>query len=315
VQPILSIRDLSSRLGISIARLQEIGHDIKAHYKSRPLVDKDDKQKIRMLTVPANELKDIQRRIKNILAQVTLAQGVYGGVRGGSPRKNAEQHLNQPCVVNLDVRSFFPKIRHYMVFRMFRYELGFGRDVAHLLTRLTTFDGQVPQGAPTSTAIANILLTMPVDGPVSVEAERSDVRYTRFVDDITMSGTNPRPLINFVARMLSRRRLPMYRKKTKGRSKPKLKITANSRAQEVTGLIVNAQTGLSVSRTRRDKIRALIFSLRNTTDQVALRKKVNSVHGKIAYVRQFNKGAASRLAEYLDSTLQLGNSVLRVKPK
>ena len=213
MQPILSVKDLSSRLGTPAAQLREIADDIKAHYKVWPLLDKK-KQKVRLLRVPSNELKEIQRRIKNnILALITLGEGVHGGVRGRSPRSNATQHLSQPCAVNLDVRDFFPNVRHYVVYRMFRRELGFGRDAARLLTRLTTLNSQLPQGAPTSTAVANVLLALPVDGPISVEAKRFDVRYTRFVDDITFSGSNPRPLINIVGRMLSRKRLPMYRKK------------------------------------------------------------------------------------------------------
>ncbi len=305
MQPILSVRDLASRLGTPAARLREIADDIKSHYKVWPLLDKKNKQKVRHLRVPSNELKEIQRRIKdNILAPITLGEGVHGGVRGRSPRSNATHHLSQPCVVNLDVREFFPKVRHYVVYRMFQRELGFGRDVASLLTKLTTLDSQLPQGAPTSTAVANVLLALPVDGPISVEAERFDVRYTRFVDDITFSGPNPRPLINIVGRMLSRRRLPMYRKKAKWHSKPKLKITPNSKPQEVTGLIVNSRTGPSVSRQHRDNIRAAIFALRNMIDEgVLLHPAAGSIRGRIAYVRQFNPGAAKRLQRYLESTL------------
>ena len=303
MQPILSVRDLASRLGTSVARLREIADDIKSHYKVRPQLDKKNKHKVRQLSVPSNELKEIQRRIKNnILAPITLGEGVHGGVRGRSPRSNATQHLSQPCVVNLDIRDFFPNVRHYVVYGMFRRELGFGRDVARRLTQLTTFDSQLPQGAPTSTAIANALLVLPVDGPISVEAERFDVRYTRFVDDITFSGSNPRPLINIVGRMLSRRRLPMYRKKAKWHSKPKLKITSNSKPQEVTGLIANSRTGPSVSRQYRDNVRAAILALRNTTEEGVLRAAASSIRGRIAHVRQFNPGAAKRMQGYLEST-------------
>jgi RNA-directed DNA polymerase len=302
MQPILSVRDLSFRLGTPADRLREIADDIESHYKIRPLVDKK-KQKVRMLRVPDYELKKIQRGIKNnILGPIALGDEVHGGVRGRSPRSNATQHLGQPCVVNLDVRDFFPNVRHYMILRMFRRDLGFGRDVARLLTRLTTLNGQLPQGAPTSTAIANVLLALPVDDPISVEGKRSRVSYTRFVDDITLSGSDPRPLINVVGRMLSRRRLPIHRKKAKWGSKPKLKITSRSKPQEVTGLIVNSRTGPSVSRQRRDRIRAAIFCLGNLTDRVVLRAAVRSIRGRIAHVRQFNPGAAQRLGQYLEST-------------
>lgn len=303
MQQIVSLRDLSSRLGTSVSRLREIADNIKSHYKVWPLID-EKKQKVRHLRVPSNELKEVQRRIKgNILAGIDLGEVVHGGVRGRSPRSNATQHLGQPCVVNLDIKAFFPSVRHYIVYRMFRHDLGFGRDVARLLTRLTTLGSQLPQGAPTSTALANVLLSLPADRPISVEAKLMQARYTRFVDDIAFSGSNPRPLINVVGRLLSRRRLRMYRKKAKWHSKPKLKITPRSKAQQVTGLIVNSKLGPSIPRQYRDNVRAAIFELRGATDRSALLAAVSSIRGRIAYVRQFNPGAAKRLQRYLELTL------------
>ncbi len=304
MKAILSANDLSSRLGIPLARLYEIADDVKPHYKLTALPDKKDKTKIRMLRVPAYDLKDIQKRIRiNILDHIDLDDGVHGGVRGRSPRTNAKDHLGQRCVINLDVKKFFPKIRHYIVYRMFHKDLGFGRDVARLLTRLTTYDGQVPQGAPTSTAIANVLLSVPVDGPVTKRAKSLNVRYTRFVDDVTFSGSNPRPLINLVGRTLSKRRLPMYRPKKNWSSKPKFKITPRSEPQEVTGLLVNSRKDPSVSRQRRDKVRAAIFALRKCVGEGNAEKAVRSIRGQILHVRQFNPGSAKRLQRGLDAAL------------
>jgi hypothetical protein len=200
----------------------------------------------------------------------------------------------------MDVREFFPHVRHYMVYRMFRHELGFGCDVASLLTRLTTYRSYLPQGAPTSTPIANRLLAAPVDAPVAVEAARSDLRYSRFVDDIAISGKNPRSLINFIAKLLSHRRLKVHRLRRHSRSK--LKITASGRTQQITGLIVNAPQGLSVPGQRREKIRTAIWVLRRTKRH-QLSRAVNSIRGKIGYVAQFNRGSAKRLAAYLEATL------------
>lgn len=238
---------------------------------------------------------EIQRRIQRLLAAISLGDEVHGGVRGRSPRSNAGCHLGEPYVVNLDVRDFFPSVRHGLVYRMFRRELGFGRDVASLLTRLTTFRDQLPQGAPTSTIVANLLLAVPVDGPLTARSREIGVRYTRFVDDITLSGSNPKPLINAVARMLSSRRLQIWRKKSK------LKITRQSEPQEVTGLMVNSRKGPSISRRRRANIRAAIFQLRNLTDDESRVAAVNSIRGRIAHVRLFNPGAAKRLHRYLES--------------
>jgi hypothetical protein len=279
-------------------RLREIGRDIKTHYTTRPLLQGN---KVRQLAVPRSELKEIQRRINsNILLKIPLPAGVYGGVPGGSPRKNAAQHAHQPCVVNMDVKEFFPHVRHYMVYRMFKHELGFGRDVASLLTRLTTYRSYLPQGAPTSTPLANLLLAVPVDAPVAVEAAKFGLRYSRFVDDIAISGKNSRRLINLIAKLLSRRRLPIHRVRRHGRAK--LKIMGSGRAQQVTGLIVNAPRGLSVPGARREKIRTAIWVLRRTSRQ-DLSRAVNSIRGKIGYVAQFNRGSAKRLITFLEATL------------
>lgn len=299
MQPILSLRDLSSRLGISPADLRGVARNIDSHYsiKQRRIGSK-----VRTLAVPEPELKLIQRRInRNVLAKIPLARTVYGGVRGGSPRKNAGEHVGQRCVITMDVKEFFPNVRHYMVYRMFRGELGFGREVARLLTRLTTYRSCLPQGAPTSTAVANLLLAAPVDSVVSTTAARSGWRNSRFVDDIAISGPNPRPLINRIGRLLSSRRLPMHRSRANGRSK--LRIMSSGRAQCVTGLIVNAPAGLSVSAARRDQIRAAIYALRHLPSH-ELAKATESVLGKIRYVAQFNPGAAKRLTGYMESTLR-----------
>lgn len=298
MQPILSLRDLAARIGIPVPRLREVARDIASHYKIQPL-----KQgaKVRMLAIPGAELKTIQRRINRaILAKIPLATTVYGGVAGGSPRKNAAEHADQPCVITIDVKGFFPSVRHEVVYRMFRHELGFGKDVASILTRLITYRSYLPQGAPTSTAVANLVLAGPVDVPMSAEAERLRVRYSRFVDDIAISGANPRPLINKIAKLLSSRRLPIHRRQMSGRSK--LRITTSGRAQVVTGLIVNAAKGLSIPRPRRDRIRAAIYALRRVPKH-EIDHAIASVCGKIRYVAQFNRGSANRLKTYLELTL------------
>lgn len=301
MDPILSVNDLAWRIGIPVSRLRKVAADVDSHYSQFPMRKGD---KVRILRVPKPELMDIQRRIrKNVLEAVPLSSEVHGGVRGRSASSNASQHLGKPCVVTVDVKSFFPKVRHYVVYRMFRHELGFGKDVAYLLTRLTTLRSQLPQGAPTSTAVANLLLAAPVDAPATAQAASRDVAYTRFVDDIAMSGEEPRSLINLVARLLSRRRLRVHRTGTKSKPATKLRISRSSEAQEVTGLLVNSSAGPSISRARRDRVRAAIFALRAPQPEYLVQKAVRSILGRIAHVGRFNRGEAVRLKAYLVQTL------------
>lgn len=302
MRPLVSLRDLSFRVGVTIQRLREIAKDVRPHYREWPVHDK--KGRIRILNVPTDELKRIQRQInRRILAPLDPGPCAHGGVPGRSVRTNARAHLGQRCVINLDVKSFFPSIRHRTVYRLLRHRLGFGHDVARLLTRLTTYDGQVPQGAPTSGTIANAVLAFPIDGPLAEQAQRSGVAYTRYVDDITLSGRNPRPFINTVARLLSPLGLSIHRHQRRASPESKMKIASPCVAQEVTGLIVNAKARLSVSRRRRDRVRAAIHGLRQVGDEASFQSELKSIRGRISHVRGYNSGAAERLNRYLKDTL------------
>jgi RNA-directed DNA polymerase len=306
MKPIFSLRRLAWTLGVPIERLRELAADVRPHYREWPRRDPRNPDKIRVIRSPSDELKGIQRRInRQILSAAEIGSEVHGGVRGKSSRSNAENHLGQRMVVTVDVRQFFPSVRHYIVYRLFRRELGFGRDVARVLTQLTTLRGALPQGAPTSVPIANILLAKAVDAPVSSKASSSGHGYTRFVDDAAFSGNDPRSLINIIARLLSTRRLSIHREKPKWHKKQKLKIMPRSQPQEVTGLLVNGLRP-TISRQRRDRVRAAIHQLRQVADDQKRRKAVTSIRSRIAYVAPFNPGPAKRLQRYLD--LNEGNN-------
>lgn len=293
MKPILSLNDLSSRLGVPRANLSRVAAEVDRHYRSWQKLNRRT-GKVRTLHAPSKELKDIQRRLtRNVLLRIEISPHVHGGVKGCSPRTNVLPHLRRSWVASLDVRDFFPQIRHGIVLQLFRKELGFGRDVARLLTRLTTREGGLPQGAPTSLALANILLWKSVDLPIAEKAAALRLNYTRWVDDISVSGDDPRPIINAVAKRLSQRGLRMYREKAKFQSRPKLKITPRWRRQEVTGLVVNGSRP-SVSRQRRDRVKAAIHEL-SKLGAIEFLKGIESIQGRINHIRQFNPRSAENL--------------------
>jgi hypothetical protein len=298
MKPLLSAQCLAWRLGIPLPELRKLAQEANKHYRDFPLIDRE-KGKSRILKVPDNEFKTMQRRIlKNVLAEFPLPVSLHGGVHGHSPKTNAEQHLGKALVVNLDIYDFFPSIDHRQVARMFRNDFGCGRETMRLLTRLTTVDGELPQGAPTSTMIANLLLATPVDGPVNAYARERGVAFTRFVDDMTFSGERADELINEAAKAASRVWLKTWRKRKK------LKITPRSRRQEVTGLTVNSPAGPSVSRPKRDKIRAAIHALTKMQNQSDVEKQLQSIRGRLNHLQQFNQGSAKRLRRQLARTLR-----------
>ncbi len=296
MKPLLSARYVAHQIGVPLIELQQLARDTHIHYRQWSSID-EKKNKARNFKAPDKKLKAVQRRIlRRLLNAYALPEGAHGGVKGKSPKTNASEHCGKPLVVTSDIRSFFPSVSHREVAKMFKREFGCGRYTTWLLTRLTTIDGQLPQGAPTSTAIANILLASTVDRPAELIASKRDVTVTRFVDDFAFSGVNADTLINSTARSASNVGLRTWR------DRKKLKIMPASRRQEVTGLNVNSPDGPSVPCEKRERGRAAIHPLKKAAPG-EIDKALVSIRGRVNHVRQFNKGSADRLESQLGRVL------------
>lgn len=99
---------------------------------------------------------------------------------------NAKQHQGKKFKFITDLANFFPSITNKMVYDMF-IAYHFSPDVASLLTKLTTYKGHVPQGAPTSTYIANLVFTK-TGNELAQLAKEYNITFTSFVDDLTFSS-------------------------------------------------------------------------------------------------------------------------------
>lgn len=141
----------------------------------------------RTINPPKDELKAIQKRINAYLVDnIDLPSYAFGGIKGKDNILNARMHKGQKYIFQTDLKDFFPYITHKMVYAMF-VRNGFSPDVASLLTKLTTYKGHLPQGAPTSTTIANLVF-VPAGLEIRDIAKREGLRFTTFVDDVTISS-------------------------------------------------------------------------------------------------------------------------------
>ena len=141
----------------------------------------------RVINPPKQELKVIQKRINAYLVEnVPFPEFAFGGIEGRDNIQNARVHKGQKYVFQTDLKDFFPSVSNKMVYAMF-VEKGFSPDVASLLTKLTTYEGHLPQGAPTSTTIANHVFA-PAGQELQSIALREGLRFTTFVDDVTLSS-------------------------------------------------------------------------------------------------------------------------------
>ena len=143
----------------------------------------------RTINPSIGDLKIIQKNINRYLVNhIPMPDYAFGGVKRKDNILNAKQHKGQKYVFQTDLTDFYPFITSKKVYDMF-VKLGFSADVASKLTRLTTFKGHLPIGAPTSTTIANLIFE-PTGLKLQEFAETHQLRITTFVDDVTISSQN-----------------------------------------------------------------------------------------------------------------------------
>jgi retron-type reverse transcriptase len=141
----------------------------------------------RQILAPAPPLKSLQRRIlRRVLAKLRAHPCATGFERGHSIVTNARPHVGQEMIIKLDFRDFFGSTSSARVERYFR-RVGWDADAAALLTRLCTHGGSLPQGAPTSPRLSN-LVNVGLDARLDRLARLYGMAYSRYADDVTFSG-------------------------------------------------------------------------------------------------------------------------------
>lgn len=144
----------------------------------------------REISAPINGLLTIQRKLAKLMSEIYPAPSyVQGFVKDGSIVKNASLHLNKQTVLNLDLSEFFPSITVGRVIGLLRARpFQFSNEVASTIARLVCFDGALPQGAPTSPVISNMICRR-MDKALCALSKREHATYSRYADDITFSTT------------------------------------------------------------------------------------------------------------------------------
>lgn len=211
----------------------------------------------RRILAPEASFKDLQRRVlRRILGGLSAHDAAHGFERGRSIVTHARHHVGKALVVRLDLRDFFPSTAEKRVKRYFR-RIGWGGKAATLLTGWCTWEGGLPQGAPTSPRLAN-LVNRRLDARLRAYARSRYGVYTRYADDLTFSfadeGEVSVPdLVGTVTRIAFDDGYVVHRRK-------KLHIMRRHDRQIVTGLVVNDR--VSLPRSTRRWLRAVEHHVR-----------------------------------------------------
>lgn len=286
---IRDVRHLCKHLGTFPGELERICRAPKRHYRYRTM---ETKGKVRPLATPHGELRGILDRLQSLLQRVALPQSIHGGRRKHSYLTNARPHVRKRTVLRMDIQDFFPWISHRRVYRMFHRRLGCSPDVARYLTILTTLNGSLPQGSPTSTIVAALVIR-PLAERLAGLARHHRADYTQYVDDITLSGpAHVARLIPTIERIIAQEGFRVNIDKTE--------VVAAGDEQIVTGVRVNRGTDAPSGKIA--ETRQLIAALE---DQVRLggtlsRRAIASARGKVRYIECLNRGAGRLLGRRLE---------------
>jgi len=241
-----SVAELALRLGVEESDLREI----RPRYRSFTIPKRNGGS--RWIQAPDRDLKKLQRRIlRRLLARLPVHPAARGFERGESIVTNALPHAAKAIVVRMDVEDFFPSTRAERVRALFE-RLGWCREASQLLTSLCTDENALPQGAPTSPRLSN-LVNRRLDARLQGVARKFGATYTRYADDLTFSfedgdSRSPRKVIRITKKILADHGYRLHHKS-------KLHIRRRHQRQIVTGLVVNDRPQLP--RTVRRWLRAV----------------------------------------------------------
>jgi reverse transcriptase-like protein len=230
-----------------------------------------------------------------LLQPLALPAYLHGGVRGRSVRDNVLLHFGAEVLVTLDIKSFYPSITNRMVYRVWKSLLNCSPRISALLTQLTTFERRLPQGAPTSTTLANLVLHS-VDEPIRRACEILGVKYSTLVDDLAFSGKEARHVINVAVDALWQSGLAV--------SHRKMKIMARGTSQVLNGVLMGRFP--SVVPGRLSQIRSGIHKLEvHQVPPPELHAYVRSLEGRINHVGSIVPHKAQRLREDFEAAKKI----------
>jgi hypothetical protein len=260
----------------------------------------------RLIEEPKPVMKRLQRRILHgLLDHVPAHSAAFGFVKGRNCIAAAASHAGEAMVISFDLADFFPSIPWSRVYAIFR-SLGYPRAVALGLANLTTTltppeirqspnlaardlfrHRHLPQGAPTSPALAN-LCAFRLDQRLAALARRLGARYTRYADDLTFSGDA------HIAAVLTRA-VPEIAHAEGFRLNPaKTRAATSAQRQQVTGLTVNSH--VNTPRDTYDRLKATLHHVARPDDP---RRDdpafLTRLQGQIAWVEAVNPARGQRL--------------------
>ena len=277
------LTSIEQDLGFTARTLYGLSNNLEKHYHN-VYIPKSDGTK-RKLSVPDLILKRVQKSIAdNILTQYPISNYAKAYKVGSSVQRNALPHVGKKKILKLDIEGFIDNILYSRVKDVVFREDKFSEPIRILLTMLCYYKESLPQGAPTSPAITNIIM-YDFDEKIGKYCGENNISYTRYCDDMTFSGDFDEKAVIFVVKD-ELRKLGLFLKNRK------TAVIPNTKRQTVTGIVVNEKIGLT--KKYKNIIRQEIYYIKKYGIDEHLSKigasdkqhYLNSLKGRVAFVLQ-----------------------------
>jgi RNA-directed DNA polymerase len=229
--------------------------------------------KLREISEPLPSLKEIQKWIlREILNKCPVSKYSKAYLKRRSIKSNAYFHRNKSIVLSIDINDFFGSIKRDKIQSLFQ-SMGYNLEVSETLAGICTLNGSLPQGAPTSPYLSNLIFKK-IDNHIADYCKHKIINYTRYSDDLTFSGDkNVLGIINFIRNIFNENAFALNQNKLRTRRK--------NESQEVTGIIVNEK--LQAPKETRKKFRQAVYyikkyNLSNHLDYIKNDRKKGLIH-------------------------------------
>jgi RNA-directed DNA polymerase len=282
-----SFSDLAALLEISPGHLNFVLHYLPAKRYNVFEIPKKKQGENRLIANPVPAMKNVQKRLLQVLECVYEPRAsTYGFVKGKDIVKNAKAHRTKrklKYVLNIDLKDFFPSIHFGRVRGLFQnppYNLP--PRVATTLAKICCYENGLPQGAPTSPIISNMICSK-LDSQLQRLAQKHRCIYTRYADDITFSTSMPRfptaiAQISTGVTVLGEELAAILEENNFQVNPNKIRLQEKTQRQEITGVVVNRFPNVPRSYIRQ--VRAMLHDWKLNGYTQAERRHVKKFRNK-----------------------------------
>jgi retron-type reverse transcriptase len=286
--PVMStIADMAREVRLSVEMLRFLTYRTDYLYKVFD-IDKKGTSSKRTICQPSRKLKAIQGWIlRRILDNLRSSEFSKGFEKGQSILDNAVPHVGANFLLNIDLKDFFPSIHASKVYGVFS-SLGYNKEISSILTNLCTYNNKLPQGAPTSPKLANLICAR-LDARIQGYAGSKGIIYTRYADDLTFSAQTLKKIVKtkfFIQTIIPTEDLSINKNKTV--------FCGPKRQKKVTGLVISHdRTGIG-----REKLR----EVRSKIHKIFTGEHDNTLHvqGVLSFIYSVDKRNYKKLILYVE---------------